>query len=111
VLAILKSGKRINRGAFECRFSPAQNKEAEKFCAMAISVQKKLLKSSVARNRIKRLVRETFRIHDAAFSPIQVLVNFKSRNDGRDATSRATLRAEIKGLLDSAALKNRDRVG
>jgi ribonuclease P protein component len=109
VLAILKTGKRIGRPDFECRFSTTQRQEAGKFGAIAISVPKRLIKSSVARNRIKRLVRETFRVHQAAFSPLQVLVNFKSRNDGRDALSRGSLRVELQGLLDSAVIKTRDR--
>ncbi len=101
----------MSRGAFECRFSPAQRQESGKFGAIAIAVPKKLLKSSVARNRIKRLVRESFRVHRAAFSSIQVLVNFKSRNDGRTALAREALRAEINSLLDSAVMKNQDRIG
>ena len=110
VLAILKSGKRIGRPDFECRFSPTQSQEAGKFGVIAISVPKRLIKSSVARNRIKRLVRETFRVHRAAFSPLKVLVNFKSRDDGRDASSRGRLRVELQGLLDSVVIKTRDRV-
>lgn len=71
---------------------------------MAIAVPKKLLKSAVARNRIKRVVREAFRAHAALkVAQAHFLVTFKSRSDCRHLTARRDLREELGGLFNEAA--------
>ena len=71
---------------------------------MAIAVPKKLLKSAVARNRIKRVVREAFRAHATLkVAQAHFLVTFKSRNDGRLMDARRGLREELGGLFNDAA--------
>lgn len=105
VLAVLKRGKRLNRVDFELRFLISSANSAGCDSKIAISVPKRLLNSSVARNRIKRLVRETFRGHRAATAPLHMLVNYKSRIDARVATARRSLRIELAGMFDDAILR------
>ena len=107
--AVLKRGKRVSRADFELRYLIFPGMNAFSDSKIAISVPKRLLKSSVARNRIKRLVREVFRAHCAAASPLHILVNFKTRNDGREAESRRIMRGELAGLLDEAIGREQDR--
>lgn len=102
VLALLKRGKRLNRTDFELRVLDVSAVAVAGESKIAISVPKRFLKSSVARNRIKRLVREGFRIHRIAAAPLHMLVNYKARNDGRDATVRCNLRVELATLFDDA---------
>lgn len=70
---------------------------------MAIAVPKRLLKSAVARNRIKRVVREKFREHYASSAPLHLLVTLKVKNDGKRADARKLLRVELASLFDAAA--------
>ena len=71
---------------------------------MAIAVPKKMLKSAVARNRIKRVVREAFRAHSALkVAQAHFLVTFKSKNDCRLTAARRALREELGGLFNDAA--------
>ena len=102
VLAVLKRGKRLNRAGFELRFLVSRPKSRTGNSKIAISVPKRLLKSSVARNRIKRLVREEFREHCAAAASLHILVNYKARDDGSDAATRRVLRVELASLFDVA---------
>jgi len=109
VLAILKTGKRIAKADFELKFLIPTAMDAAGGGKVAVSVPKRLLKSSVARNRIKRLVREEYRGHKVAAAPLHMLVNYRSRDDGRLASSRRLLRAELAGLFEDAVLRARVR--
>ena len=101
VLVVLKSGKRLGRADFECRFCFPESDVFAEDSKVAISVPKRLLKSSVARNRIKRLVREVYRTHQVARTPLLMLVNFKARKDGRDTKMRRQLRIELTSMFDT----------
>jgi ribonuclease P protein component len=46
---------------------PADHSEAEVPAQLAISVPKRTFKTAVARNRIKRLIREAYRLHKPAW--------------------------------------------
>ena len=105
VLAVLKRGKRLNGVDFVLRLLISPTKNVAEDSGIAISVPKRLLKSSVARNRIKRLVREAFRQHRSAARALHLLVNYKARNDGRDAAARCLLRTELTSLFDDAILR------
>ena len=103
--AVLNRGKRLNRADFEIRFLTLPAECAAGDSKIAISVSKRLLKSSVARNRIKRLVREAYRGHRAAATPLHMLVSYKGRSEGRDAAARRSLRMELANLFNDAILR------
>ncbi len=103
MLAILKQGKRLSQPAFDLRFIVAPQHQADISARMAIAVPKRLLKSAVARNRIKRQVREAFRGHGASRVPLNMLVTLKVKNDGKRAQARKLLRAELAKLFDDVA--------
>ena len=105
VLAILKTGKRLAKADFELKFLIPSASDVAGDGKIAVSVPKRLLKSSVARNRIKRLVREEYRGHKVAAAPLHMLVNYRSRDDGRLASSRRLLRAEVAALFEDAVLR------
>lgn len=105
MLAILKRGKRLYRPGFELRFLNCPVEAAVGESKIAISVPKRLVKSSVARNRIKRLVREAFRVHRVAAAPLHMLVNYQARNDGRDSDVRRNLRRELASLFEDVVLR------
>ena len=107
VQALLKTGKRLGRADFDCRFVRIDGQSDVADGKLAISVPKKLLKAAVARNRIKRIVREAYRQHALARSPISLMVNYKSRIDGRNATARGQLRSQLVNLLDEAERRAR----
>lgn len=102
VLAVLKRGKRLSQEDFELRFLISSRDGTENPSRIAIAVPKRLLKSAVARNRIKRLVREEFRSRTATGVSLQLLVTLKARKDGRLADARRGLRSELSALFDEA---------
>lgn len=87
---------------FDLRMLSIPASSAEAGARIAISVPKRQLKSAVARNRIKRLVREVFRVHAISHLSADMLVTYKSKRDARDASLRVELRAEFQQLLDHA---------
>lgn len=67
---------------------------------LAVRVAKKLVKSAVARNRIRRCVKEVFRLQRAAFPPTDFLVSL-IRPYGERTLHPA--REELTRLLSQAA--------
>jgi ribonuclease P protein component len=67
-----------------------------------ISVPKRAAKSSVERNRIKRLARELFRKHAAKQAGIDVVVTLTNRFDRSQARA---LGMELSALLDQSPAK------
>ena len=102
VLAILKRSKRVIRPEFELRLGVTATNTAHRDARLAISVPKRQLKSAVARNRVKRLVREIFRSHAIAAAPLDILVTYRAKYDARLPKQRAALREALCGLLTAA---------
>ena len=109
VLAILNQGKRLSRPGFDLRFLFAPADQQQDAAKMAIAVPKRLLKSAVARNRIKRQVREVFRMHVASTAPLNILVTLKVKNDGKRADARLLLRADLATLFDDVVRRANTR--
>lgn len=49
------------------------------YARLGMIVPKKIVATAVARNRVKRLLRESFRLHQAEFSGLDVLARLKAR--------------------------------
>lgn len=62
---------------------------------LGLAVSRKVSKRAVARNRIKRVVRESFRVHRAALPALDVLVIARA---SAAAAENAALRADLDGL-------------
>lgn len=73
VVALLKSGARFNRG--ELGLKLGQNTFGQG--RIAIAVPKRILKFAVDRNRVKRVIREQFRQHQARMLPVDMLVTLQ----------------------------------
>lgn len=71
---------------------------ASRSSRIGIAVTRRLLRSSVARNRVKRVVREVFRRHPARHAGLDVVVMCRAIDD----PWAESLRAEIAALLDKA---------
>ena len=104
VLEVLRGGRRLSRASFDLRLLLMPPGREPAHARMAIAVPKKLLKSAVARNRIKRVVRETLRAHPSLkTAQAHFLVTFKAKNDCRLMEARRALREELSGLFNDAA--------
>ncbi len=51
----------------------------QEFPRLGLIVPKKIISTAVGRNRIKRLLREWFRLHQGGFPGIDVIARLKSR--------------------------------
>lgn len=64
---------------------------------LGIGLTRRLVASSVDRNRVKRVLRETFRTHSARNCGIDCVVMLRERYQPGHA---ALIRAEVQGFLD-----------
>lgn len=64
-----------------------------------IALTRRLMPSSVERNRVKRALREAFRRHPAKRAGLDLVVMFRTRFE---PVARGEVVAEVKGLLDQA---------
>lgn len=71
---------------------------------LGIALTRRLVPSSLERNLVKRMVRETFRRHDVKSAGLDCVVTLRSRFDPATA---GELRAEVASLFDQ--LSNTDR--
>lgn len=71
---VLKRGERLIASCFALSFI----KTTHLFPRLGIIINKKNCALAVDRNRIKRVIREQFRINQAAFSGVDVVVMLKS---------------------------------
>ncbi len=105
VKAVLESGFRLRGKSatpWLVRVHPAR---AEGEAKLAISIPKRWIKSSVARNRLKRQAREAFRLHDIRQRPVDLLVSVNGACKTGDVAARKLLRAALLLLLDQAAAR------
>ena len=99
VARLLSTGMRLRGPHFDLRFGLVDGDSVATKAGLVISVPKRLLKSAVQRNRVKRLVRETFRAGNAPHIPIAILVVYRSALHLKQADFRADLRVELGKLL------------
>jgi len=91
--AILKSSKKLRGSLATLHALPAPDGTSR----LGIALTRRLVRSAVERNRVKRLVREAYRVHPVKDSPLDCVVSLRLPFDG---STTAALRAEVIGLLD-----------
>ena len=69
------------------------------FARLAIAVPKRLLKSAVSRNIVKRWIREAFRQHPMREQQVDMLITLESKLDLKSGAERQVARQELQGLL------------
>ena len=95
---VLSRGRRIQCRSFDIQFVGAGRLPGVG-ARFAISAPKKLLPTAVARNRVKRLVREVFRACEAGGLEYDVLIRYRLKDDCRTESSRLRVRMELRQLL------------
>jgi ribonuclease P protein component len=91
--AAYANGRRLGDGFFSVTVSP--NKSGRPRVGLAVAV--KIAGNSVERNRIRRQIRESFRLSQLEIPPVDLIVSARSR--ARGATN-ADLRASLAALWD-----------
>ena len=69
------------------------------FARIAVAVPKRLLKSAVSRNTVKRWIRETFRQHPLREQQVDLLITLESKIDLKSDGECRAARRELQGLL------------
>jgi ribonuclease P protein component len=93
---VFQTGRRRSDAYFILIAAPG----SAEFARLGLAVSRKVSKSAVARNRIKRLVRETFRKQATQLPAIDVVVMARP---GAAACDNATLADSITVLLEKTA--------
>ena len=78
VVGLLREGARLAKANLVVKLS--ENKFGSG--RLAIAIPKRILKRAVDRNRVKRVIRESFRRHRARVMPVDLLVTLHSRPKG-----------------------------
>jgi ribonuclease P protein component len=107
VRAVLRHGRRAVDKDIELKFMLRAAAEGVNGARLAVAVPKRMLKRAVARNRIKRLIRESFRLHPISKAPQDLLVTYKSTSPARLCAERFALRSRLEALF-CAALRRTD---
>jgi ribonuclease P protein component len=68
---------------------------------LGMSIAARILRRAVDRNRVRRLIRESFRMHQQQLPSVDVVIGARSAVKGAD---RARLRAALEGLWGKIAI-------
>jgi ribonuclease P protein component len=98
VVKLLQDGARLVHGEFAIKIRANNSRRGR----IAIAVPKRILKSAVDRNRVKRVIREEFRLHTIRSLPVDLLVTLRSKAIIVPPASRS-LRREKQKLRESLA--------
>jgi ribonuclease P protein component len=103
--ALRGNAKRTSTSCFLAEYRPTVLSSAR----LGMAVSRKVSKLAVTRNRIRRTIRESFRLHRAALASVDVLLIARTRAAEQ---TNATLRAELESIWSRlAALKASDATG
>jgi ribonuclease P protein component len=103
--ALRRQGKRMAARFFQSQYRLTDGAEAR----LGMAVSRRVSKRAVVRNRIRRVIRESFRLHRARLPACDVLLI--AQTTAAEQGSRE-LRADLEALWQRlAALKNADPAG
>jgi ribonuclease P protein component len=94
---VLRAPRKLRGSLAVIHVSPARGTHSR----LGIALTRRLVRLAVDRNRVKRLVRETFRRHIVKSSGYDCVVSLRGRYEAAQA---APIAAEIRELLDQLAL-------
>lgn len=97
VVALLSDGARLSRQEFVIKLGENDRGQGR----LAISVPKRILKRAVDRNRVKRVIKETFRQHQVRRAPVDMLVTMhhQAATQPGDSNARKHLRQQLRATL------------
>jgi len=90
---LLRAGKKVRGPSLVVHAAPSRTPDSR----LGIALTRRLVASSVDRNRVKRAVRETFRRHPVKRDGLDCVVTLRIRFAGGPL---AALRSELGGLFD-----------
>ena len=97
--ALRRQGKRMAARFFQTQYRLTESADAR----LGMAVSKRVSKRAVVRNRIRRLIRESFRLNRAKLPPCDVLLIAQTTAAAQTSND---LRADLEGLWQRlAALK------
>lgn len=99
VRVVLREGRRVTGPMLDLKYAGRCVQHHVGGARLAISVPKRLLKRAVARNAVKRLIRECFRVHQIAMAEQDLLITYKSTVSAKQRRERRALRAQLQGLF------------
>jgi ribonuclease P protein component len=91
-----QNGRRFSNAYFALSTLPSEQSHAR----LGLAIATRVFRTAVARNRIKRLVREWFRLNQHALAPLDIMVSAKEAAKG---AAPRELRASLAGLLATLA--------
>jgi ribonuclease P protein component len=97
---VFAGGRRLSGSHFLLLAAPRADADTAR---LGMAIARRYARTAVERNRIKRLVRESFRARRAALPPLDIVVMLRAGTAGVDS---ATLRAGLARLWD--LLQGRD---
>ncbi|HSE13032.1 MAG TPA: ribonuclease P protein component [Rudaea sp.] len=101
-LALRREGKRIASPCFHAQYRLTETGHAR----LGMAVSRRVSKHAVVRNRIRRIIRESFRVRRGALPDCNILLIARSEAAAR---SRAELRTDLESIWQRlAALKPRE---
>ena len=100
---VYRHGKTVREPHMSLRYCDNNKREDYR---LAVVVSKKVNKSAVARNRIRRRIYEAFRARMTESQPLDLVITVFQANV--ETIADQELQAEIASLLQQAGLKTRD---
>lgn len=95
---VLRSARKLRGQLAVIHVAPGRGPESR----LGVALTRRLVASSVHRNAVKRLVRETFRRHPARFLGLDLVVMLRSRFD---PAHYGPMAAELRMLLDQLSVE------
>lgn len=97
---VLRGARKLRGRLVVLHAAPARGQDSR----LGIALTRRLVPSSLERNRLKRIAREAFRRHALKGAGFDCVLTLRHRFDAADAPE---LRAEIQSLFDRLALERR----